>query len=179
MKDKEGKKKEAKPEIEKIVLKTSRISFLFNYILAFLVAIFLFLLISTFNPEFTFFPKTQTQLFSTLLILAIVGVIAWLIEQPEIERWMRHYIVTVNEVIKVEGIFTKKNIVLPYQSIAEVTFKKSVIGRFLNYGNVYVGAFRTGSDITMKGVRDAEKISELVQNRINLLREGQLGFFKK
>lgn len=178
MEDKEAKK-ENKPEVEELLLKTSRISFLTNYVLAFLAAIFLFLLISAFNLQFTFLPKTQGQLFSTLLILGIAGIIAWLIEQPEIERWMKQYKVTVNEVIEITGIFTKRKIILPYGSVSEVTMKRDPLGRILNYGDIYIGAFRTGSDINMKGIRNAHKIHEIIQNRINIIREGQMTFFRK
>lgn len=85
--------------------------------------------------------------------------------------------ITLNDVIAIEGLFTKRKIVLPYGSISEVTVNKSIFGRMLNYGDLFLGAFRTGSDIHMKGMRNASRIHEIIQNRINMIRESQIGFF--
>lgn len=179
MKNEVAKKRENELESEKLVLKASRVSFLSNYCLAVLAIIFFILMLTTLDLQFTLLPKNTSQLFSTLLIIGVATIIAFLIEQPEIERWMRQYIVTENEVIEVEGIISKKKVILPYGSISEITVRRGPIGRVLNYGDVYIGAFRSGSDINMKGIRNAHKIHEIIQNKINLIREGQITFFGK
>lgn len=166
-------------ETSELRLKTSRISFISNYFIAVLVLIFTVLAINAFDLQFSLLPETRGELVSTLIILGLFGIAAALIEQPEIVRFMRQYIITFNEVIEVEGIISKKKIILPYGSISEVTVRKSPIGRMLNYGDVYVGAFRTGSDINIKGVKNASKVHEIIQNRINMIREGQITFFGK
>jgi membrane protein YdbS with pleckstrin-like domain len=162
-----------------LVLKTSRLSYLYNYFIGALAIIFLLLFIGAFGLEFSFFPKTNHSAGTTLATLGLLAIAAWVIEQPELARFMRTYIVTRDEVIEIEGILTKRKIILPYQSISEVTVRKGPIGRMLNYGDVFIGAFRTGSDINMKGIKNAHKIHELIQNRINLLRKGQLDFWEK
>lgn len=171
--------KEDNEEPEEVVLKTSRISFLSNYIIAFFAIIFLVLLINAFSMKFSFLPKTKGELISTLEILGLLAIIAMLIEQPEMIRLRRSYIVTRDEVIEIDGVLTKKKVILPYQSISEVTVRKGLIGRMLNYGDIFIGAVRTGSDINMKGIREAHKIHKLIQDRISLLRKGQLEFFEK
>ncbi len=173
------KTEEEQEEPERLLLKTSRMSFLSNYFVAALAIIFLVLLINAFGMKFSLLPKTKDVLFSTLEILGFLTFIALLIEQPEWTRFLRTYIVTRDEVIEIEGILTKRKIILPYQSISEVTVRKGPIGRMLNYGDVFIGAFRTGSDINMKGIRNAHRIHELIQNRINLLRKGQIEFWEK
>ncbi len=170
--------KKVEKEPEELLLKTSRISFLSNYFIGILVIIFLVLLINTFDMKFRFLPKSTSELFSTLEILGVMAVAAALMEEPEWIRFTRQYIVTRDEVIEIEGLLSKRKIILPYQSISEVTVRKSLIGRVLNYGDVFIGAFRSGSDINMKGIRNAHKIHELIQNRINLLRKGQLEFWE-
>jgi membrane protein YdbS with pleckstrin-like domain len=162
-----------------LVLKTSRVSFLSNYIIGTLAIIFLMLFLGAFGLEFSFFPKNNHSAISTLVTLGLLTIAAGLMEQPEVARFMRTYIVTRDEVIEIEGILNKRKIILPYQSISEVTVRKSPIGRMLNYGDVFIGAFRTGSDINMRGIKNANKIHELIQNRINLLRKGQLDFWEK
>lgn len=159
-------------------IKTSRISFLSNYIIGSLAIIFIVLFLNAFTLKFTLFPKTLNDMFSSLAILGLVMIAGVLLEQPEWVRFMRRYKVTLNEVIEIDGLFTKKKIILPYQSIAEVTVKRDILGRMLNYGDVSVSAFGSGTGVHIRGVRNAEKIHELIQNRINILREGQLGFFK-
>ena len=166
-------------EPSELVLKTARVSFLSNYIIGVLALIFLLLFIGAFGLDFNLFPKTTHSAKTTLATLGLLAIAAGLIEQPELARFMRTYIVTRDEVIEIEGILTKRKIILPYQSISEVTVRKSPIGRMLNYGDVFIGAFRTGSDINMKGIKNAHKIHELIQNRINLLRKGQLDFWEK
>ena len=166
-------------EPEELVLKTARVSFLFNYFIGALAIILLLLFIGAFGVEFSFFPKTSNSAITTLVTLGLMAIAAWVIEQPELTRFMRTYIVTRDEVIEIEGIFTKRKIILPYQSISEVTVRRNPIGRIFNYGDVFIGAFRTGSDINMKGIKNSHKIHELIQNRINLLRKGQLDFWEK
>lgn len=174
-------KKTGKPdeEAKELRLKTSRISFLSNYFLAVLVIIFIILATNAFSWKFTLKPQNTGELFSTLVILALSFATAMLIEQPEMARFVRQYVVTVNEVIEIEGVLSKRKIVLPYASISEATVRANPIGRIFNYGDVFIGAFRTGSDINMKGIKYAHKIHEIIQNRINLLRKGQLDFWEK
>lgn len=163
---------------KEIVLKTSRIYFLGNYIIAGLVIIFLFLLYFSFGMEFTLFPKTQFEMVSTLILLGIFGIATAMIEQPEWQRFRTHFVVTMNEVIEQRGILNKERIILPYATVADMRIEKSVLGRILNYGNLSVSSFKTGSDMVMKGIRHPEKIHVMIQNRVNLIREGQLEFFK-
>jgi len=160
-------------------LKASRMSFLSNYIIAGLAIIFIFLLVNRFNLSFDIFPDSREEMFSTLLILGLILIPAFLIEQPEIIRFMRQYKITLNEVMKTEGIFAKKKIILPYQSVSEVTVHQTFFGRLLNYGDLHIEAYGAGSGIHMIGIRNALKIHELVQYRVNILREGQLGFFRE
>ena len=160
-------------------LKATRISFLSNYIIAGLAIIFIFLFINRFNLGFDLFPDSRGEMFSSLIIICLVFIPAFLIEQPEWIRFMRQYKITLNEVMKTEGIFTRKKIILPYQSVSEVTVHQTFFGRILNYGDLHVDAYGAGSGIHMTGIRNAHKIHELIQYRVNILREGQLGFFRE
>lgn len=162
---------------DELYFKTSRISFVSNYFIAALIIAFTILAINAFDLKFSLFP-TSGEIGSSLIIVGLFAIAAILIEQPEWIRFMRQYTITLNEVIEYEGILSKRKIILPYQSISEVTVRRSFFGRLLNYGDIYIGAFRTGSDVNIRGIRNAEKIHEIIQYRINILREGQLTFFK-
>jgi uncharacterized membrane protein YdbT with pleckstrin-like domain len=150
--------------------KTSRIAYIGNYLLAILIIFFLLLLIQKLNLGFFLFPKTLGQVFSTFLIIGFVGLTAYFIEEPVIERIIRHYVVTNNEVIKIEGIIRKKRIAIPYQSVADVRVTKSFVGRVFNFGNVEISGFK--DSITMKGMRDPEEIYRIIQNKISRFRGG-------
>ena len=166
-------------EPREVILKTSRIYFLGNYIIAALVIIFLLLIYFMFNLNFTFFPKTESELVSTLILLGISGISAAMIEQPEWARFRTKFIITMNEVIKHEGILNKERVILPYATVADIRVEKSVLGRILNYGNLSVSSFKAGSDMVMKGIRRPEKVHTMIQNRVNLIREGQIQMFGK
>ncbi len=166
-------------ETGEVVLKASRIYFLGNYIIAGLVIIFLLLAYFIFDLTFTLFPRTQDELFSTMVILGVGAIGVALIEQPEWVRFRTKFIVTMNEVIKQEGILSKERVVLPYATVADMRVERSFVGRILNYGTLSVSSFKAGSDMVMKGVRRPEKIHVMIQNRVNLIREGQLEMFSK
>ncbi|MBI2545351.1 MAG: PH domain-containing protein [Candidatus Aenigmarchaeota archaeon] len=166
-------------EQEEFVLKTSRIFFLGNYIIAFLVGIFLVLAIISFKLTFTFFPSTLNDLLSTLTILGIAALGLTMIEQPEWARFREKFVVTMNEVIREHGIFTRERVILPYATIADISVHRSVIGRILNYGTISVSSFKSGSDMVMHGIRSPEKYHVIIQNRVNLIREGQIRMFKE
>lgn len=166
-------------ELKEVILKTSRIYFLGNYIIAFLIIVFLLLLYFSFNLTFTLFPRTQSDLLSTLILLGIFGIAMVMIEQPEWARFRTKFIVTMNEVMKHEGILNKERVILPYATVADIRVEKSMIGRILNYGNLSVSSFKAGSDMVMKGIRYPEKVHVMIQNRVNLVREGQLQMFGK
>lgn len=166
-------------EPKEVVLKTSRIYFLGNYIIATLVIIFLLLLYFTFQLKFTLLPKTSSEMTSTLILLGILGTAAAMVEQPEWVRFGKSFIVTMNEVIEQKGILNKHRIILPYATVADIRIEKTVLGRILGYGTLSVSSFKAGSDMVMHGVRHPEKIHIMIQNRVNLVREGQMLFFGK
>lgn len=162
-----------------LVIKTSRIYFVGNYILATLGIVFIVLFYFSFNMKFTIVPASTSELASTMELLAMAAVVAFLIEQPELERFRAKFIITMNEVIMEEGIIRKERVVLPYATVADIRVERSLFGRLLNYGNLSVGSFKAGSDMVMKGIRTPEKLHVLIQNRVNLIREGQLQMFGK
>ncbi len=165
-------------EPEEVVLKTSRIYFLGNYIIASLIIIFLLLLYFIFDLRFTLLPTTESDMFSTLTLLGIFGIALAMIEQPEWARFRTHFVVTMNEVIEQKGILNKERIILPYATVADMRVERNVLGRILNYGTLSVSSFKAGSDMVMKGIRHPERVHVLIQNRVNLMREGQMAFFK-
>ncbi len=166
-------------ELERVVLKSSRISFLGNYILAGLAVVFILLLYISFDLKFSILPKDGSTLISTIVLVGLATVALSLMEQPELERYRKQFIITMNEVIEHKGIINKEKVILPYATVADIKVERNILGRLLNYGTLSVSSFRTGSDMMMKGVRHPEKLYVMIQNRVNLIREGQLQMFGK
>lgn len=144
---------------------TSRISYISNYFLIALAVIFIYLFFQQINFKIIFFPKNINEAFPIFILLGILILISYLIEEPVLERIIRQYYVTNNEVIKVEGLIRKKRIAIPIQSIADLRVKKGVVGRIFNFGNVEITGFK--SNIIMKGMRKPEKIYEMIKEKIS------------
>jgi len=151
-----------------IMVKQSRVSFLYNYALLGLTLIFFALVWGEFNLTFTLSPQTFSQFSDSMVVLGFMAVIAILLEEPEIQRWLSHYLITNNELIKVEGIIRKRRTIIPYQSVSDVHVYKGVIGRILDFGNIEVVSFK--NKITMKGVRNPELFYRIINNKISVMR---------
>lgn len=149
-----------------ITYKTTRISYIGNYFLALLVLVLLILIYPKLN--FTIFITNMQELISYLIFFAFVISATFLMEEPTIEQWIRKYVITNNEVMKVEGILRKHRFAIPYQSIADVKMKKGIVGRIFNFGNIEVTGFKEG--IHMKGIKNPEEVLRVIENKVNLMR---------
>jgi uncharacterized membrane protein YdbT with pleckstrin-like domain len=149
-----------------ITYKTSRIAYIHNYVLAALVLILLVLIFPSLN--FSLLITNTQQLISYLIFFGFVIAITFLVEEPSIEMWIRKYVITNNEVMKVEGILRKKKFAIPYQSIADVKMSKGVVGRIFNFGNIEIMGFK--EPIHMKGIRNPDEVLRIIENKVNLMR---------
>lgn len=154
-----------------IVIKRSHLSYIYNYFLAVLVVFLLFLSWTQFGLEFTLFPQVLGQYLKTAIVLGFIVVIVVLLEEPIVENMIRHYLITNTEVMKIDGVLKKTKVMIPYQSIADMEFNRSVLGGLLNFGDVNVVGFKT--NILMKGVRDPELVYRIINNKITLTRSGK------
>ena len=147
-----------KPKERGVKYKTARISYITNYIIIVLLLFFLTLLHSF-------------ELDPQILQLASLGIIFFvllLLFEPEAERVLRYYLITNSEIVKIEGIIIKKRITIPYQSIAHVRAVKGVWGRIFNFGTILVKGIK--DDIVMKGMKEPDVISRMMENKIALMK---------
>ncbi len=160
-----------------IKYRASRRAYVGNYFLAILITIFFYLvyvrfIYPTFGITFSLFPQTIDQMVPTITILGMAAVIALLFDEPILAGIIRHYVVTNDEVIKVEGIFRKKRVVIPFGNVADISVRKSVLGRVFNYGDIEITGFKEG--INMKAMVNPELIQRIIQNKINMFRKSVL-----
>ncbi|MEM5790735.1 MAG: PH domain-containing protein [Candidatus Aenigmatarchaeota archaeon] len=143
-------------EVKGLRCKTSRISYLWNYLLLILLALFLILLL----PYLNF-----VELYSQIIFLIIFSIGLILLLEPESEKLIKEYFITENEIKKIEGVFSKKEVSIPYQSVADVTLIKSLVGKIFNFGDIFVKGVK--GNIRIKGVKEPEKILRIIENRIS------------
>lgn len=142
---------------EGIVFTVSRRAYLLNYIFAPLIIIFLIFLF----PLFDFFNPIHFILF-----FSILGFAAYLIDESEIERWIRKYVIKENELVKLEGIFRKKRYSFPWQSFANITIYQGILGRILNYGNLIITIFGLNKPLIIKGVYNPKYLQNQMELKI-------------
>ncbi|MEM5801939.1 MAG: PH domain-containing protein [Candidatus Aenigmatarchaeota archaeon] len=149
-----------------LVYKTSRVSYIENYVIIILLLVFFYLLWPYLNIDFlrAFYSKNPADLLPLFLTLSIIPIITFFLEEPVIEQWIRQYLLTKNEVVKIEGIFRKKRIAIPYNNISDVRLDKGILGRIFNFGNVIVSGFKT--EIVMKGIRNPDEVYRIINYRI-------------
>jgi uncharacterized membrane protein YdbT with pleckstrin-like domain len=123
------------------------------------------------NLKFSLSPQDPKEYIPTVGILGFLALVIFLLEQPNIERWMRHYVITNNEIIRVEGIITKKRAAIPFQSVADVRFEKGLVGRIFNFGTVHVTGIGKDNVIIMRGMHNPEEVYNIIRNKINLMRK--------
>jgi uncharacterized membrane protein YdbT with pleckstrin-like domain len=105
-----------------------------------------------------------SYLIQAISLFVALPLIAILISEPEVERTYRYYLLEEENVIMVEGIFSKKELSIPYDQIAGTTILKSVFGRILKFGDVKISGFK--DEIVMKGMRNPDLLYQKIQERI-------------
>lgn len=147
-----------------LTVKTARIYYFNNYMLTVLVLFLASIIYTKFNLTFYFIPRTFWELANTMLTFGFVAILAYLIQEAEIERAMRKYIITNNEVAKAEGVIRKSRVSLPHANISDIRVQKGVIGRIFNFGDIDVVGFK--GQIKIKGIKNPEMIHRVIETKI-------------
>ena len=74
----------------------------------------------------------------------------------------KKFIVENERVIEIHGIFTRNRITIPFMSISNITSKKTILGRLLDYGDVSIIEI-SGREMVMRGVSSPNKILEKLE----------------
>ncbi len=136
-----------------INLKTSRRSFIYNYLIGFGLLAYLFFsdAILILSPELTVF----------FLILISVFFI-----EPEFIIAYSYYELKNENVLQVKGYLAKSKITIPYSSISNIVVKRGVIGRILGFGDLIVNSFSGGNKINFQGIKHPETILSIIEQNI-------------
>jgi membrane protein YdbS with pleckstrin-like domain len=150
------------------IFKTSRISYVQNYSLVVLAVVFLVLVWPYLHLKILF--TSYADLLPFAIFAGFIVLITFLIEEPTIEQIMRKYVVTNNEVVKIEGLLRKKKISIPHGNVSDIRVKKGIVGRIFNFGDIEVTGFR--DNIVMKGIKNPDEVYKIIENKVSLMREG-------
>ena len=150
------------------IFKTSRISYIPNYAIVVLAVVFLVLAWPYLHLKIFF--TSYTDLIPFGIFSAIIVTITFLLEEPAVEQMIRKYVVTNNEIIKIEGLIRKRRISIPHGNVADIRVKKGVWGRILDFGDLEITGIR--ENIVMKGIKNPDVVYRMIENKVSLMREG-------
>jgi uncharacterized membrane protein YdbT with pleckstrin-like domain len=152
-------------KVEGVKYLTSFTSYMLNYFLIFLSLLFLFLLLREFDFRIVFKPGNFNEMLPAIFFFGILVLISYLIQEPIFERIVRQYYVSDNEVTKVEGIITKKRVVIPYQNVADIKLNQGLVARIFNYGDIVISGFK--ETIIMKGIKNPYPLYERIKEKVS------------
>jgi membrane protein YdbS with pleckstrin-like domain len=150
-----------------IVIRRARISYVYNYMMMFLIAILFIVSWYSLGLTFSFAPQNFDVFWKTAVVIGFVAVLVFLLEEPELDRWFKYYVITNNDVILTEGIIRKSKITIPLQSISNVDVHKGVLGRIFNFGDVTVMGFK--NTILMESIPEPEVFYRIINNKISVI----------
>jgi membrane protein YdbS with pleckstrin-like domain len=152
-----------------VVYKASARAFIGNYLIAAGVLILGLMVINRFDLVLDLTPTNVFEILGTAAYVGFVGVAFYLFTEFLWEGMTRHYVISNNEIVKVEGMLSIRRHAIPYQSVSEVRVTRGPVGRLLNYGTVEILGFGD-SGLSMTHMINPEEIQRLIQHKVNLLR---------
>lgn len=119
--------------------------------------------------------KIQEYPLNKFVIIAAIIFIILCIKGTEIHRLTRYYQITNHYLVYSKGIFKNniKKIFIP--TISDLVLKQNIWQRILNYGDVLIHRYTTGSVIDVKNINDPEYFVENLEEIMNTLREREMG----
>jgi membrane protein YdbS with pleckstrin-like domain len=132
------------------VLKTSRRSFIFNYLVGFGLLAYLF-----FSDAALILPTELTVFFVILISVFFI--------EPELILLYSSYHLKKDNVLQVKGYIAKKKVAIPYSSISNVILQNGIIGRIFSFGDIKINSFSGKEDIILRGIKHPEKILNLIE----------------
>ncbi len=137
-----------------MVMNRSRKSFFVGYIFAILFALFVIFvyILDVFPPFFIY-------------LLSFPAIYLFLL--PEYNILNNRYLIKDENVEEETGIISKKKTIIPWNLVGHVSMKKSIMGIFLDYGNIIVSSIGGhGEKIVMRGISDPERVLRKIEEKI-------------
>jgi len=143
---------------EPFSLRTSRRSFILNYLLG--VGLLFYLL---FTDAMLILPPILTYIFILLISIFFI--------EPEAVIVYSNFHIKEENIVEVRGVLTKKRITIPYKSISNILVNKGVLGRIFNFGDIQVNSISgRENSIVLKGIKHPEKALNFIEKFIEIKR---------
>lgn len=111
--------------------------------------------------------KVFLHQFTTVIFIAVTILQVFLL-LVLVLRWSTDfYELQDDEVIKMNGIFSKNGKAFAYQNIQSITVRQSLLGRLLRYGTVYLYIPVLGQDIAFNEVPNPYAFIALIKKNMN------------
>ena len=132
-------------------VRSSRFSFLGNYLLGMILLFFTLIVNLTMQPPM-------------IIVYFLIAVALMFILEPEGIILYRSYKLDSDYISEIKGIFVKRITAIPYRAVADQRLKKGIIGRILNYGDVVITGPKI--QIKMRGIRRPEILYEEIEKKL-------------
>ncbi len=144
-----------------MIVKTSFISQLFNFMLIFLLIINLLAIVVVYKVNLLELSIPSLLFFSLVFISLLI------INEIVIRRL---YTYEISEAGIKESfiLFSKKEVLVPYNNITSVNLKKSVLGRIFNYGDIEITTH--DMKITLKGIKNPEVVYQKIKGLLEIFK---------
>lgn len=101
---------------------------------------------------------------TTIVVAAIVAFAA--LAGWRFMTWaMRHFVLTTERVISRSGVFAKRAIDIPLDTINDIHFSQSIVERIFGSGNLVISSASESGNNEFRFIRDPEKIQNLIYHQ--------------
>ena len=139
---------------EPFSLRTSRRSFIINYLIGIALLFYLF-----FTDAIIILPPILTYVFILLISIFFL--------EPEAVIFYSNYHIKEENLVEIKGVLTKKRIAIPYKSISNTLVNKGILGRIFKFGDIRVTSTSgRENSIVLKGIKHPEKALNLIEKFI-------------
>ncbi len=108
-----------------------------------------------------------------VLFIAFDAVLVWLVVK-RLQEFYTRYVITTFRVLRMWGIFTRRNVWIPWAKITDLSFSQSLLGRVFGYATVRIESANEESGLKdLSDLRYPLRFNRILVEMINT-KQGQL-----
>lgn len=110
-----------------------------------------------------FYPITGYQPISGMLALLVLLFAVVILIAEILRHYSTEYTLTRTGIVKMQGLFSKDVVTIPYGKIQDIKLKKSFVERILGIGNIYIDtAGENGIEMILRGISNPDKSYKMI-----------------
>lgn len=108
--------------------------------------------------------ELSTLAWGVLVVIALIAFFA--LAGWRFASWaMRHFVLTTERVISRSGVFAKRAIDIPLDTINDIHFNQSIVERIFGSGNLVISSASEFGNNEFRFIRDPEKVQNLIYHQ--------------